>query len=606
MAYRNPTTVKRPDRTYDPTKVQEPDIEKAGSPEKETFKDQEQFQMKSVKDIQIGVAITPQADPSKEAAQASLPYQLLARNNRIIDRGYKGDNNLSGNILPVMLNDGSSKLLDTIDIFNMKVNLRYLMMATQAAHKNHAVNREMLKTFDEAISKAYAETFTQLSIFDYVVTSTMPVIGTNKSILTMLVGYQSYLQNVALLINYYNRALAMEKHLKTMVFNREEPFLNEIYGLLKKSALRAKFDSIATATYGEYLDVEWAKTVNSIVMVPSRKTKGMKTPLMMITGSHVQDFASATLASVSVYNEGQWQSGKLINAIDKLNPFGLIKWARQYAQGDTTTTPTNYYNALVDDLNDVLNGLQTFKSQVVDLRTLLDVLSRVGLNNWSRGIKLTLENRVSYEPVCNRIVDDIYQSTFAGSPDVVFNETTQRWSIFSLWDRYYGIPAYEKTDGGAFIVFSTRTLPTEADPNDYLKTRYLVPQMFDVTLQECLSRKGHWYSVSSTLLDNAALEGSSAFTRLNTLSQSQLTLKLPVLGEVTTPVNRKSMLIDAVSTAYGLGLITRAAGTYYEVTHPDKICFLDTQIDDISNKMIGYCKAYGPLRIVKPARGILQ
>lgn len=608
MAYNKSNRTYRK-REYDPTELETNEFKRSGTPVRKEPTDQSAYHKKTIKGLQIGNSITPKADPSKQAAEASSPYQLLTDNNRIIDRGYKGTVNLSGNVLTRLLNDENSRMLNIFDAAKLKLQLKYLYMAMDATDKNQAVNGQMLKTYNEAISKGYAESFTNLPLFSYTVTSSIPVIGATP--LALFTAYQTYLQNVALVVNAYNLMLAMEKHLKGMSFNREETQLNSLFGLLKKAALRSRFNALATITYGEYFDVDWAKTANSILMIPSRRSNGMKTPIQFINGSHDVPVVRGELSAVEVFDSSEWENASMLSLLETLTPYNIIRWARQYANGDTTDTANDYYNTIVGYLDTLLTGVDTFKGQVTELRTVLDVMTRVGLNNWRRGVNLSTTNVSDYQPVYNKLVADIYSSLYGSSWNLMWDTTTQRWKFFSLWDRYYGIPEYEKMSGGAFILFSTRSLPT-GTTTEYKSFKYMVPILFDNLGVEVkiLNRLGDEFTVSKKLLNNADVEASSVYCRLNPLELDTLQINLPAVGASTTVSEYKSALIDVISEMFGLGLITKTGtisdGTFYEVIHPDKLCFIDTEVDDVSNDMITFCQAYGPFRIAKPKMDMLS
>lgn len=602
MGYRPRTFQKR---EYDPTKVEIAERTQAGSPTAPKASEQTAFSRKTIKDLQIGGSITVKADPLRTASEASTPYQYIAENNKIIDRSYKGETNLSGNILPLILNDGSSKLLKQFDAAICKLDFRYLYMATRSTDKNTAVNREMLKTFDEAVSKAYAESFVKLPIFDYTISTGIPKL--NGSVLALLVAYQIHLQQIAYLINSYNLLLAMEKHLKGMVWNRDETVLNEVFGLMKKSSLRARFNAIATATYGEYFDVQWAEQFNSIVMVPSRRTKGFKTPILFTYGKHVVDTVTATAEiageTQTVFDNTGWGGTSINTATLLLNPYQMLRYVRQRSVNPeaVTTTPDEIYNSLCDALDLVIDGLTIFKGEAVQIRVMLEVINRVGLNNWKQGVKLTTTTISDYEPVYNKLLADIYTSCFSGSENLTYDTNSRRWKMFSLWNRYYGIPEYERVSGGAFILFSTRGIPNDSS---YDSSKYLVPIMFTLdgtgSSHKVLNRLGEEFDITTLSLNNATIEAHSVFTRLNALSNSDLTIKIPKLGASTTSVLIKTMMIDVLMEIFGLGAVQRGSSDYYEFVHPDSLCFIDTEIDDVTNSMITFCKSHGPLRINKP------
>jgi len=235
MAYGKYNRDRKPRDEYDPTKVETAQRKQAGGPTEGKTSDQSDFVKKTFKGLALGQSITPKANPYQEAAASSEPYPIIAENNKIIDLGYGDKVNLSGNILTQVLNSVTSKALNAFDMAKINVEFNYRHISTgitaQSA-KRRAYNREMQKAFDEAVSKGYAETFTTLPVFSW----TWTAIGTPgiTGPLAGVLAYQQYLQDIALVVNGYNKLLAMEKHLKMMSFNREEPILNQIWFIQKE------------------------------------------------------------------------------------------------------------------------------------------------------------------------------------------------------------------------------------------------------------------------------------------------------------------------------------------------------------------------------------
>lgn len=595
----------KPDRSFNPNRVDINPPQAPGLPIKPERADEttQTFVAKTMKGLMIGGYITPKAEPSTTAATYATPYPLAARPNVIIDANYGSDKNLAGNVLTQLLNDENSKLLNTFDAAILRVQLNYRYIGQNNYVKNSAYNKEVAKTFEESISKGYAETFTNLPIFDFdVYSSDIPEI---EGQLAMLISYQTYLQDVALLVGTYNRILAMERHLKTMCYNREEPILNQLFGLLKKATLKSYFTAIGSTVKGEYLDIEWIPIVNKLLMIPARRSSAMTSPLLNVIGSHVMPTVKARITEegADVFNSATWKHEEIDTLIRRMNPYNILRWARMYGNGDSTVTPNEYFNEIKDLLDTILLGVTKFKNEVTELRTLLDVFSRVNLNKWVKGTDITIKVADQYEPVFNKMVSDLYTSYMAGDPVVKWDNNTMRWRINSLWDKFYGIPSFEQHSGGAALVFGTKDIP---DDSSYTASKYLLPILFrqdtigDGYAVVALNRVGKEISFTTLTLTNAELESDPVLARLNALANPELTLRIPratAHSSAGYTAAQQSAGIQFIEEVFGVGALYTATSTRYITVSQDKMCLIDVELDDVSNNMISYAKRNSPLRV---------
>lgn len=211
------------------------------------------FQTKAFKDLKFGLIAT-KADPITDATTASQPYAIIAATNRILGGVYPGTDNLNGNVLPQMMINNNSRLINCLDTgsLTIKLNYLYLKLTDDDSHPA-AINTYMGVAVNEALSRTNAEMTTNLPFARQIVETKLPTIDAgNKTYVLAL--YQSMLQNTASVLAKYIQTISLEKSLIDMGFNRESNFTQEIYSLLKKKALVGKLQALATTLYGEYFD----------------------------------------------------------------------------------------------------------------------------------------------------------------------------------------------------------------------------------------------------------------------------------------------------------------------------------------------------------------
>lgn len=618
------------DKNYDPSEVYIPKSEPAGAPEQTQRIVDQTFANKTFSGLGLETAFTPKANPYTQAAEASYPYPLVARPNRIIENNYGEKSNLIGNILPQLLNNTQSKMLNYYDsaLIRLSINYRHLAYNPDKtnAHncKRRAYNVEMQKAFDEALSKGYAETFTQLPVFlwNWSYSGNAEWTGISGP-LAGLLSYQIFLQKIAGVVQAYNKALAMESHLKRMAFNRESPLLDNIYGLLKKSSFRNMMKTVASLISGEYFDTDWMKVVSPFTQVPSRFSSAIYAPLLDVTTHYTMPRVIATVGEdpVTVFDSNAWTLGS--TAIDdlvlKLTPHYLLQWARLTMQGvNTGLTAIGYFNQLETHLNSILSTAAVFKSQVVDLRTLIDVFQRVGMTRWQKGLTLTVADGAQYDPVYNKTLNDIYASYLAGSGSFIYNSTTRRWGFYSLWDASYGIPEYDKKFGGLQLLTAVKAIPNDGSGGTaYLNNKYLLPQLFEPisfyryqvfpnlaafgSPAAIVAQNRYGYDVGIYSPAEGSISSNAVLARLDALGTGILS-RIPTaagqeykIGTTSFTSAEHSAMLNFVESVFDLGRVRTGTSTYEYSINDDMIAFIDVEIDDSSNEMVTYAKTTGPL-----------
>lgn len=554
--------------------------------------------------------LTVKANPDVEASIAAVPYAILNSRNGIIDASYPGKDTLSGNTIQQLLNNTRTKLLNEFDTGRLSLRLNYLYLGIKSTDKNQALNRQMGSSIDESLSFGYSEQLTQLPFYTSTYSSSMPS-SDSKNVLPALVWYQTALLNTASIPSKYLQTMSLFQNVVNMGFNREAPYYHDLFGKLRKSAFVAVINGISNYTAGEYFDHFWFKQMNTLCNVPSRASDSMSDPLLTICAVHKMPDLTITSngASTPYFNSENYKT--TINGVtytledlalainEALDVNSIIAWARQKFEGKTNVTSTDYFNNIVDLLEGYKSLMVKFSSDMSDVRTFMDLMNKSGLNSWTRGIYFKVSPKVMQYKLCNNILcSNVFASYLGSANQMVYDESTFRWKYFSMWNRYYGIPAYDMRDGGSFLTFSVRDLPEDTD---YTGTRWLIPKLFDVIPGSVrfVSRVGLIINMEYQIFDNSRLNSDPILSRLNPLSVQDLSIRMPagsVLAAGNIPSAASSMY-KLISNVFGFGLVEVADGQFDTCLSADEVCFVDVEMDDISNAMISFSRAFAPFRV---------
>lgn len=615
------------------------------------------FNVKAFRDLQNVGSIEVKADPNASITRGSYPYNIIARTNSVIDANYSGYDNIEGNILTRLQNSNSSKLLNNFDITRLDVTLNYLYANYSKDnvnnHNNLAYNVELAKAFNEALSKAYSTMLTQLPYSSSKVTTDIPVPNTlsegEQDIYHKLGGilhYQCVLQNAMAPIAKYIETMQLEQTMLDVSYRRESPTLTALYSLLKKKAFIGTLNAIGTNIIGEYFDDNWYRQMNTIINVPSRKSNSMTDPLMTcVAVTHIpsckieNDLAGATsydsstlvTSAISLVNpetlkfdldtDGKTKVTKSYtlqelthNLVRLLDVYYMTKWARLINNSPTSTdlsTPTMYFNQIAYLIENINLLMTRFVTAMVDIRTFIDKLASSGLVYWKKGARLTVDGVKPASPTYNVILHNIMSAYTGGSQTMTFDTNTQRWQAYTLWNKYTGIAQFDSKSGGAFLTFALRKLIVgdlkSTDSAMCLPILFKNPVSYtDQVPVKAASRLGFEITIGSeggsSALDNPVL------SRLNPLN-TDYDVKVPYvdLSSMSGTDRDKKAACSAVEhfllNLFGYGSIKLLLSTGSQVIsscNPDYICFLDVQIEDVTNEMIQYARNYSPFRVMTP------
>jgi len=312
--------------------------------------------MKGLRNSTIMIAGNPYDDP----LSADNPYAYIAPNNKMIGVDYKGVPNILGNVMSEINDPSNSQNLKRFDAAYAQIlmNYRYL---NRPDSSTQFMNSEYGKTMSQLLSQVDSELVRDLSFLKDTWESNLTNLDDDKYMAALLY-YQSFWMNVLSVIQAFNTCLAMQPELMKMEFLRGASFIKSLYSQMNKTTFIENVNGIAVSLPGEYLDVDWLKTVNAIVANPSRKANDKFNPLVMINATHwmptlketnpsgVVVFNSADLkktVTTSAYGSVDYDIQTIARDIINLfSPVQILSWARQVSNGYISTTAKSYVNDL--------------------------------------------------------------------------------------------------------------------------------------------------------------------------------------------------------------------------------------------------------------------
>lgn len=613
-------------------------------------------------------SITPKVDPYTEQNPPDEPYALINRFNPIVGGTYLGEDNLSGGLEQQFLNAANSGFLQAFDSVRMTIALRYLYMPMQTGDTSCSqLIDEMRRSISDTLSTASATTFTNQQIYDYVVVTSMPmgsaktyddkattVFGSNyvlpagshlymdtvDVLYAFLMFYQITLQQVANVFNNFNKFRLNFGNAIRMSWNRETSSIKSLIGLLKKKSFLALWNAIAATIEGEFVDTHWMEQATMMQSICSRRSDSMTDPMLEISAIHEQaDYflaayypssASDVGATPIIGSEnmqftpaGATSPVTFYEACDSIMEYcslnKVLTWAR--SKSPTKMYDNAYFNAIKQATDVIIGVMDKFKPGCADLRNIFDILIRVKVVNWERGVKLKVMRQTDTFNVQNKTVDNIFEMVLGGADSIKYNADTMRWVSYALWDMYSGIPDYDTKSGGAFISFSTKHLivPSGTSAAD---TNYgWMPIAFDRTKSKAVASTAenplYWYATAVNRMGDVIHIGynvvtpgqNSTLARLVPLMQmANIQTRVPVvldydkagLGTFVDVSNSLKTKVDAMTVSHINKLLLEITHSSYidgdTQLDPDILTYIPFEIEDITNEAIAYAKTAGPFR----------
>lgn len=608
------------------------------------------YNIKAFKDLQNVGSIEVKADPNASILRGSYPYNIIAKTNRVVDANYAGKPNIEGNILTRLQNSNKSQLLNVFDLatINFRANYLYLCYKRNSTnkHNNVAVNMEMNKAFNEAISKGYSTMFTQLPYYTDTIATDLPEPSSYGSTelaiyhkMGGLLHYQTVLQNAMLPLSKYIQTISLQQTALNMSYRREAPTVTALYGLLMKKAFKATLNAIGSNVIGEYFDLNWYKQMNTLANIASRKADAMTDPLITATmTTYVPKCTMTTPSSVKYYdsdevlsatgiwlNPDTWQKEgtselpatltfeELVYRLCRLLDINsILAWSRMLNTDPSSvgviTTPSAYYQSIIQFIEAINVILTKFATSMSEVRTFIDKLNDTHFVYWRKGVTLSVDSIKDYTPVYNVILHNLVATYIGSASTMTYDTNTQRWQCSTMWNKYTGIPTFDSISGGSFLTFGLRNLElgslTETD------TAMCLPIMFATELisgsSRCVitSRKGLQFNVTGR--EVTSVTEDPTLSRLDPLEVG-FKVKIPTVdttsisGSNAEKAHIRSAILAVLLNLAGYGSVKTASTTYISVLDPDYICFLDLQIADVSNEMIQFCRNYSPFRVMTPS-----
>lgn len=648
-------------------------------------KDSMSLVRKSFGQLQNLRTIDVKVDPTASMSYGSFPYTIIGATNPIVDAKYGGDENISGNSIVQLQNDTSkSALMDVFDSTLLKVSINYNYLPIRSNAKNVALLAEYVKTVGQAVSYGFSTMLTELPFYsEYVEVKDMPVPeqcevqidgetlpSTDYQYTARLIHYQTVLQNLVKPVSNYITLLSMEKELMRMSFRLEAPLITQLYGLFKKASFMANINTIGTVVLNEYFDENWFKQTNLIDALPARKTKGMVDPLVNIVTVHAIPHIKIKTAKedeAPVYDSEEVLKHEFIGKrfdpetfittehdVDHpytytletlildistlLNPHTVLKFCRQKNQkiGPAYTTQISRYAQFTNELLTILTDMAArFSSLMGHTRTFIDKLDVQSLVYWRKGFTRFVEAKdiLQYEPRYNALLIGIYKAFKGDTEDLYYNDNTKRWRAWTTWDKYFGIPEYNKTSHGAFLTAGLRDIEI---PSGYTSSSaiMLLPVLFNyndevlvgkVGTCVALSRAGVTLTIDKEVYNENQIIEHPQFHRLSPLGNVK-SIRVPVATIPEDQYNAwranpdfsisKGAAWSSAASAFMTSLfdyaeivdlthIKDAEGSYDSLPRDTQInnsiiCFIDFELQDVSNDMIVFARNYGPFRSSTP------
>lgn len=574
-----------------------------------------------------GNTFTTRMDPDAQALKYPTPNPVYGPRNKIYDVEYLGGVNDADNTVAIATLDRSCSQYKLFDAGTLPLMFSYLGLGMASDSRNDAYNAQYVSTMLESISAAYATQLTDLAFMTADYKTTIPqMTDGSAAMIGFMTWYQCVVQNIASVMAKYNSTLALVDYLVKMGYNGEAPYTTELTNLFKKQNLYTLLDQIGVIISQEFFDLDWYQEVSVLNGLPSRSAGDVQSPLLTITGSTFIPDVEVSLNNEIVFSTitadkpGYDAFNKIVvgkttytfqslvqHIMESFDPVDILAFCRQVYSGQVTSTATAYVNDIIDCLHALVNSCAVFKNYTVDLRTfLMLVQSSTNLNHWVYGTPYTRPSkpREQATPECIRVVEDIFKA-FGTNGNMVYDQTTRKWKVYTLWRGGSGIAEYDAYNGGFAISTSVRTIPTA---DSYTGAQYLFPRMFyrykdgsGMRYQRFVNRSGVYFMMGVTSFNAAQLAQNPYFAYLNVLNNDDVTIEVPTvtLPTVTSDYVLMSTVNKLIISIFGFGM-----GVYGSESNPIRNYVVDTnnimlvgrQFGDYAEASLEYITARAPMR----------
>lgn len=535
------------------------------------------------------------------------------------------------------------------DDYNLAINYEYTKAIAEAMSKGYSTMLTQLPFYTMGI----ASSIPVLSADGKAETKTAPS-NSDYAKFTALIHYQSVLQDLVRPAAKYIQTMSLQGEAMRMSYRRESATLTTLFGLLSKASFKATLNAIGSSILNEYFDAVWYREMNTLLNIPSRKSQGMVDPLMTMVGIHAipscQFYSNDTSQSNGFAKDPFYNSDISLAATGRfpdiesfsipssastipledlvfricylLDVNTMITWARK-ANNDKLPSPAPGFNSIdkasayFEGINSMIEAVQAiatrFTTNMSNIRTMLDRLTQAGFVYWEKGAWINVDNITQVKPTYNKILADVVKCSYSGDATMRWNTATRRWGFRSPFNKYEGFPVYDEMSGGAFLTTSLRSLPTPAD-GDWLETRYLLPILFTSgadgdakVICNMTDRYGNSYSIWA--VPQAVISTDPMLARLDPLVDGY-GVRLPHIilpSSLKAGAERSAIASSALATLialFGYGRVYTSGVALSNILctgcDPDILCYLDVELEDVSNATISYARNYSPFRVTTP------
>lgn len=630
-------------------------------------------------------AIQTKVDPYASDEGSGSPYRAYNRNCRILNPVYEGNENLDGSSAMQIYNEDQSALLNYFDVVRMSLRTNYRYMSIKPRmngsvdQTNYGLISSMFKAFIEKMEEIEASTFTDISAFSYIVTTSLPtspdpehdkiwspyVIKINNviyyteyaAVFLLMLEYQLIMQRAASVFCSVNKERAYRSHFKTMGYNREASYLAKLWGRFNSGSWLANWTTLATNLEGEWFDLDWLHQTNILAMLLSRKSNSIIDPICdlvvlgevptsfkcwskvtvddngtYVFGSVVFDSALLDIASTSgvrvVKPFGTYPISSSLTSIsfdsvcqklvDYMDPSITCAWARinfQKATGDFSNievaTVQEYSNTITNLLTCLDQAVSYTKACMTNLKKVIGICKRVGINQWAR-TSLGIVKGTECDILYNTTVSDLMANYLTGAETVTVNDKTMRWTSYTIFNKYYGIPAYDFKTGGSFVTFSLKNIDANVGSERLRYVPYLFGYPttssntnnydFESNTVTAISRYGELIAITTN--GNLDPHSNNVYARLAPIgAMDGVRIRIPQnANSFPTPTNERGIGSRATVSAFyhllenlfHLGRV-RVSSAYDYILSSDIMMLTDFEISDLTNMIIAYARSSGPI-----------
>lgn len=612
--------------------------------------------MKGLKDLPKS-SFGMQADPYDASMPSAQQYPLYNQFNKVIDVNYLGERNIDGGNVQQYGSSSTSGWLKCFDSgkLDLSVNYRFLPIHPNDVNRGKAFVDEMRKSIAESVSTLQATTFTNLAINDFVISTDMPMGSAVSSvysyskdgseyhvdncyddIVDVIYGssifYQLVLQAAVHVMDWHNAFRLKQSAMLQSSWNREVPQLNALFGLFNKSSFLNLLKSISYSFESEYIDNDFRKQINTLVLTPSRRSDSMNDPILEVQAeyAHPTYFSiylktgDGTVASTPIFSMQRdmptyWNDIHTIS--EKLSIEDTLKWARNTdlvsgeGLGEKGSNANSRFNSVKELFDSIITALTKFKVGFVDVRELFDIMSRTGVLYWEKGTQFYIEPDTSVQLLWNVLVDSLFRNCFAGDDTINFDSRTQRWKTYALWDIYKGVPNYDAMSGGSFLTFSSKVLLTDGSSDISSEQVEFLPILFNADnfsltenpdarpIAKFINRQGLEVTLG---VKTKVIRDDKTLARLAPLeSQNSETIRVPIayVSDDSDPMVC-ALVLKVITQIFGYGEVVDSADDtiiYTNSCDPDLLAIYNVEVADITNYAISYARSNAPFRGDKEA-----